>query len=79
MIDFVCYIQDLMSGKVWGTFCHRGIYYIHTFLCVHVVAPSYHLGNPSIKVRSVRSIDRKQWLLLPKDFDSKQLNEDENE
>lgn len=42
-------------------------------------APKPSLGNPGTRLRSVRSIDRKQWLLLPKDFDSKMLNDDENE
>lgn len=36
-------------------------------------------GNPGKKLRSVRSIERKQWLLLPQDFDSKLLNEDKND
>ncbi len=34
-----------------------------------------HAGTPQTKIRTVRSIERKQWILLPKDFDSKQLKE----
>lgn len=37
-----------------------------------------YLGNPSPQVRHVRSSERRQWLLLPRDFDSKNLlNADE--
>ena len=59
-------------GRIVGSYPGRSVGILCSMNCVAIVL-FVATGTPCLKVRSVRSIDRMQWLLLPKGFDNRNL------